>query len=268
MSDSISTLDDNYIRLGRAAVLVAHEQPQRSSDDVMDHFKRGLFAGEFDAPPYGFGERRNDPSYWLHMEIEAPRCTLPPSQAALKVRPKQLYGVNRETVASVPLMTDALPGARADWEPLFDFGAPDYTAEGVYSALVAIPFRNFSKRGRQELEAIIAPKAKLALWFERRGWPRPRFLTKVVEKQRDAVEATSSETAAPDERPSGRPQKPAWPRIGELVRKLAGEHPDWQKKRLAFEAWRRAREEFSESELPSVATIQRSMVEILDGGSG
>ena len=269
MSISISTLDDNYIRLGRAAALVAQERPQRGPDDVMDHFKRGLFAGEFDAPSYEFGEDRNDPNYWLHMEIEVPPCTLPPSQAALKVRPKQLYGVGRDTVASVLLTTDALPGARADWERVFDFGAPDYSAEGAYSALVAIPFRNFSKRGRQELEAIIAPKAKLALWFERRGWPTPRFLRKAAEKQRgmDVVQAIGSETAAADERPSGRPQKPAWPRLGELVRQLASEHPDWQKKRLAFEARSRAAKEFSESELPSVATIQRNMVELLDSGS-
>jgi hypothetical protein len=63
----------------------------------------------------------------------------------------------------------------------------------------------------------------------------------------------------------GRPRKTAWPRIVELARQLARENPDWQKKRLAFEVWRRARDEFSESELPSVATLQRSMVEILDG---
>jgi hypothetical protein len=44
--------------------------------------------------------------------------------------------------------------------------------------------------------------------------------------------------------------------------------PDWQKKRLAFEAWSRAKKEFSGNDLPSVATIQRSMVEILDAGSG
>ena len=39
-------------------------------------------------------------------------------------------------------------------------------------------------------------------------------------------------------------------------------------KRLAYEAWQLACREFSEAELPSVATIQRSMVEILGGGSG
>jgi hypothetical protein len=57
-------------------------------------------------------------------------------------------------------------------------------------------------------------------------------------------------------------------RILQLVQRLASDHPDWQKKRLAFEAWSLARGQFSESELPSVTTIQRSMVEILEGGAG
>jgi hypothetical protein len=60
--------------------------------------------------PFYVGETRNEPGKWLHMEIEVPKCALPPSQAALQVRPKQLYGVNRETIASVLLTTDALPG--------------------------------------------------------------------------------------------------------------------------------------------------------------
>jgi hypothetical protein len=54
----------------------------------------------------------------------------------------------------------------------------------------------------------------------------------------------------------------------QLARELPDPNPDWQKKRLAYEAWQLARREFSEAELPSVATIQRSMVEILGGGSG
>jgi hypothetical protein len=133
-----------------------------------------------------------------------------------------------------------------------------------------MPFRDFPERGRQELEAIIVPKAKLARWFEERGLPAPKVLMATVQKEPepDAVQGTrsiSSESAAADRRPAGRPVKAAWPRIVELVRQLANEHPDWQKKRLAFEAWSRAGDEFSETELPSVATIQRSMVQILDG---
>ena len=69
----------------------------------------------------------------------------------------------------------------------------------------------------------------------------------------------------PTMRSQGRPPKAAWPRVVRIVHQLRGEHPDWQKKHLAYEAWQIARTEFSESELPSVATIQRSMAEILGG---
>jgi len=262
MAAYFSPLDTDYLRLGQAAALLARERGQCTPADIMDLFKRALFSGELEAPPFEVGETRNDPSNWLHMEIEAPRCTLPPSQAGLKPRPKELYGVNRGTVASVLLTTNALPGDRADWERVFDIGEPDDRQENAFSALVAIPFRDFPEHGRQELEAIITPKAKLAVWFEQCGLPPPAFLARAAETRR------GSEMDAPEARPSGRPQKPAWPRIAQLVRQLASEHPDWQKKNLAFEAWSRAREEFSEHELPSVTTIQRSMVEILDGGSG
>ncbi len=273
MAAYFSPLDTDYLRLGQAAALLARERGQCTPADIMDLFKRALFEGELDAPPFEIGETRNDPSNWLHMEIEAPRCTLPPSQAGLKPRPKELYGVNRGTVASVLLTTDALPGDRADWERVFDVGEPDYRQENAFSALVAIPFRDFPEHGRQELEAIITPKAKLALWFAKRGLPQPMFLLRATAKQRasdtDAdLKSPGAEMEARDARRSGRPQKPAWPRIAQLVRQLAGEHPDWQKKQLAFEAWSLARAEFAEDELPSVATIQRSMVEILDGGSG
>lgn len=164
----------------------------------MDIFKRSLFAGNLDAPAFQVGETRNDPSNWLHMEIETPRCSLPPNQATLKIRPKQLYGVGRSTVASVLLTTDALPGARVDWGAVFDIGTPDYTSEGAYSALAAIPFRDFPERGRRELEAIIAPIAKLTAWFEQLGWPVWAFLA------RAAVKAPGSGGAGRQSRGAGR----------------------------------------------------------------
>jgi hypothetical protein len=81
-------------------------------------------------------------------------------------------------------------------------------------------------------------------------------------------QSRSAETSTSEARPVGRPQKRAWPRVVELVRQLAAEHRDSQKKELAGEAWKRASREFSEHELPSEATIQRHMAEILGGGSG
>src|SRR5262245_16520649 len=107
LTSTISPLNGDYIRLGCAAMLIARERDCCTADDVMDLFKRALFLGDFDPPPLTFGMTREDPSNWLHMEIEVPRCSLPRSQAALKVRPKQLCGVNRETVARVLLTSGA-----------------------------------------------------------------------------------------------------------------------------------------------------------------
>jgi hypothetical protein len=110
MSESISAFDGNYVRFGQVAALLAPERAQCAFDDVMDLVKPAVLAGEFDPPSFEVGETREDPCNWLHMEIEAPRCMLPPDQAALSVRPKQLYGVNLSTIASALVTTDALPG--------------------------------------------------------------------------------------------------------------------------------------------------------------
>ena len=160
-----------------------------------------------------------------------------------------------------------------EWEPLLDIIAPPYTGEKGFSALVAIPFRDFPERGRKELEALLIPIVKLVPWLEKRGWTLPGFLATAAAKTQGSDAAASArssvlETSTRLTRPAGRPQKRAWPRVIEFVRQLAKENPDWQKKELAGEAWKRASKQFSESELPSEATIQRHMVDILNGGSG
>src|SRR5262249_49644463 len=116
MFTTISPLNGDYIRLGCAALIIARQRECCTADDIMDVLKRALFLGDLDPPPnYGL-TTRDDPTNWLHMAIEIPSCLLHFSQATLKVRPKQLYGVGRETVASILLTTNALPGDRAHWE--------------------------------------------------------------------------------------------------------------------------------------------------------
>ena len=232
MMTHIPPFDDGCVRLGRAAELIARERDDATADDNMDAFKRAIFAGEL-----------NHDSAGLQMEIEVPRCTLPPEVAAMSVRPRALYGVNRSTVASVLLCADALPGEWADWERLFDIAVPDRDEELPYVTLARIPFRDYPETGRRELEALLVSKAKLGAWLTARRMP----------------------PLSPE--PRGRPHKPAWPRVVELVRELHCAHPEWQKKQLAFEAWALARQEFPEDALPSVGTIQRDMVAILGGGS-
>lgn len=222
-------LNDGLVRLGRVAEVIARERDDASAEDIMDAFKRAIFLGEL-----------NHDSAGLHMEIEVPRCTLPPEVAEMSVRPRALYGVNRSTVASVLMCADALPGERADWDRLL-YGA-DRDEDLPYVTLARIPFRDYPETGRRELEALLVSKAKLSTWLAAR------------------------QMMSPLPAPRGRPQKPAWPRVVELVRELHRAHTDWQKKQLAFEAWTLARQEFPEDELPSVGTIQRDMVAILGGG--
>ena len=232
MMTHIPPFDDGCVRLGRAAELIARDRDDATPDDVMDAFKRAIFTGEMDHNSAG-----------LQMEIMVPRCTLPPDVAAMAVRPRALYGVNRCTVVSVLMCADALPGARSDWERLFDIAVPNRDEELPYVTLARIPYRDYPESGRRELEALLVSKAKLGAWLAAR-----RMMPLLPE-------------------PRGRPHKPAWPRVVELVRELHRAHPDWQKKQLAFEAWSLARQEFPEDALPSVGTIQRDMVAILGGGS-
>lgn len=266
ITDSISPLDDGFMRFGHLAMLMAEENAHRAYEDIMDRFKRAVFAGEFE-PPHIFTPDRDNPVNWLHMEIVIPRCELTPAQAELEPRPKRFYGVGRETILSVLFTSHALPGAVERWTPLLDPREPGHSSDQAAAALAAIPFREFPDRGRLEFEAIVVPKVKLVGWLEAHCEDPPAFLTNkpAMSGSGSIVPVVGEDISA---RPPGRPHKPAWPRIVQLVRELRDANPDWQKKRLAYEAWQLARREFSQAELPSVATIQRSMVEILGGGSG
>ena len=154
VSDSISPLDDGYMRFGHVALLMAEENEQRAYEDIIDRFKRAVFAGELEPPPI-FTPDRDNPVNWLHMEIVIPRCELTPAQAELEPRPKRFYGVGRGTIVSVLYTSGALPGDVACWSPLFDSSAPDYSEDQVPSTLAAIPFREFPDCGRLDIEALV-----------------------------------------------------------------------------------------------------------------
>jgi hypothetical protein len=265
ITDSISPLDNGFMRLGHVAMLMAEENEHRAYEDIMDRFKRAVFAGEFE-PPHIFTPDRDNPVNWLHMEIVIPPFELTRGQAALEPQPKRFYGVGRETIVSVLYTSDALPGKAEQWSELIEPRGRSAEPEEAPRVLAAIPLREFPDRGRLAFEALVIPRGKLIAWLEAQGERLPTFLADKRANQSGAVVPVVGEDIST--RPPGRPHKPAWPRIVQLVRELRDANPDWQKKRLAYEAWQLARREFTEAELPSVATIQRSMVEILGGGSG
>ena len=263
MMHSRSPLDEGFLRLRRAAELIARERFDMTPDDVMDAFKRAIFAGDLDD---------DDLSPRLQMEITMPRCMLPPAIAEMDVLPRELYGVNRSTIASVMLCTGALPGNRAHWEHLFDIAVPNRDPELPYWTLATIPFRDFPEAGRRELEALLVSKTMLSFWHAQQNGPtgpHPRipYLDCSDNGETDAAKRTAPSAPAIEPRRQGRPEKRAWSRIVHLVRELHRKRPDWQKKQLAIEAWALARHEFPDRELPSPGTIQRAMAHILGGGS-
>jgi hypothetical protein len=164
----ISPLNDDFIRLGSAAALVARARQRCTADDIKDLFKRALSLGEFDPLPDKPIQRASFRPIGFTWRL--PPCTLPPGQAALTVLPRQTYALNRESIVSVLHSTDDLPGDYAHWDTLlFSSNSPHYRSEDAFTALAAIPYRDFPERGRVELEAIFAPKIKLVTWSRQHG---------------------------------------------------------------------------------------------------
>jgi len=123
MPDHISPLDERFITLGRAAMLIAKENPATSPAKVLDQFSRAIFAGEFDPPAVNLVDEeaikmRNAPENWLHILIETPAVWLSPEQRKLSPRPVEYFGANRSTVTSVMYSMDALPGHGDQWSSM------------------------------------------------------------------------------------------------------------------------------------------------------
>lgn len=250
MADLATVLDDGYVPLGGAANGLSRRLPGSAPDEFMELFKTALFNGEFDDGPEEMGETGVE---WLRTAAET--C-------------KRRYGFTRDSVVRMLLRADALPTDPAVRESLFDVIAIMKGEPAGYGVLARTRFKDYPERGQRELEALMVRRSVLASFLRRRY--RVSWLADTDSNQPPVLELPPANEnfrrlVGKPAQVRGRPCKIAWPRIVELARQLAREHPDWQRKRIAFEAWSCARDEFNESELPSVATIQRSMVEILDG---
>jgi len=275
MPAHISPLDPRFISLGGAAALAAGTRRGLHPDAVKDSLTRAIFAGAFEPPAVDlFDEtalrKRDAPEHWLQIQIDALPGTLTPEQAALRPRPQDYFAAGRETIASVMQSLGALPGDGEQWMRLLgDPERPDGKT-AAFAALTRTPWRHYPESGRDYLEAILIPKGKLDRWFALRNLDMAvtcgtsgagaRFGT-------NSAEIPSSPEKSSRERGQGRPLKAAWARIREAVFKIFRENPHIQMKGLAFEARALVAKEFPEEEVPSVATIQRKLCDILRDGS-
>ena len=105
----ISPTNDAFVRLGRAADMIAAENETLTREDVMDAFKSSIFHGDWEFPPQTSEDEARQPRR-LQMEIPVPTSTLPPVLQSLELRPRAFYAVNRSTIASVMYCARALPG--------------------------------------------------------------------------------------------------------------------------------------------------------------
>jgi hypothetical protein len=249
VADLATVLDDGYVPLGGAADGLSRRLPGSAADEFMELFKTALFNGEFDDEPEEMGETGVE---WLRTAAET--C-------------KRRYGFTRDSVVRMLLRADALPTDPAVRESLFDVIAIMKGEAAGYDVLARTRFIDYPERGQRELEALMVRRSVLASFLRRRyrvSWPADTDSNQPPVLDLPPANENFRRLIRKPAELRGRPCKIAWPRVVELARHVAREHPDWQRKRIAFEAWSCARDEFNESELPSVATIQRSMVEILD----
>jgi hypothetical protein len=186
----------------------------------MELFKAAIFKGESDDGPEEMGETGIE---WLRTAAET--C-------------KRRYGFTRDSVVRMLLRADALPPDPAVRESLFDVIAIMKGEAPGYDEQSRTPSNDYPERGRRELEALMVQRSVLADFL------RSRY------RVSSPVGADGNQPPALDLPPAnenfrrlirkpaqfrGRRCKIAWPRIVELARQLASEHPDWQRKRLAFE---------------------------------
>ena len=194
----ITPTNSAFVRLGRAADMIAAENETLTREDVMDAFKSSIFHGDWEFPPQTSEDEARAPRR-LQMEIPVPASTLPPVLQSLDLRPRAFYAVNRSTIASVMYCASALPGDHADWKRLFDYAEPDYDMDLPYRTLSAIPFRQYPDNGRHELEILLAPKATLAVWLGSHRLPVPQALggRLLVQSQSTAVHSHDTEPSEP-----------------------------------------------------------------------
>ncbi len=262
----ISPLDDDYISLKRAALLIARDQPGVEPNEIMDLFKHAIFAGEFERPETHIDAASHIEEWNLPLlRIEAPRTKRVQPRLALEHQPQEYFPVKAVTIAEILIERDALPGRAEDWAAFTDFPQNPKVVDDLHHALARIPYRAFPANAHAILGDICLAKIKLRAWMMFKGYALPAFLKDVRSSARPTLRLVHSLTEdTSSEAPRGRPRKAAWPRIKELVRELHSANPETPHKVLAFDARKIAAGEFGEKDLPSLETIQRQMKRLLE----
>ncbi|WP_417624035.1 hypothetical protein [Paremcibacter congregatus] len=280
MNEYISHLDETYISFSAAAELIAHGQPDISTEEMMVTFKYYLFQGDFECTA---SDNRHDMKNWLHVPYMPP----PGEQAIAEgstgtlvpaVETRRYYGMNLVSLLSVLICEEALPGPVDAWNNLYDLSQTEQGQKILCRWLALFPFADYPDHGRTLIGEILISREKLKRWLSSRHNIHPDRLLALDRKQDESPrlrlvppaeattaspEAANDNVTAEDLSARGRPRKAGWDRIGELVRELHQTESGKLRKVLAYEAYARALNEFPENELPTISSIVRNMSRLL-----
>ncbi len=216
----ISPLDGNYISLKRAALLIAREQPGIEPDDIMELFKHAIFTCEFEREACGIhGIGPTDDRNLPLVRIEAPPGNGFVPRLPLDAQPQEFFAVKSQTVAENLSERDALPGSAEDSAAFAQFPRSEGVMSDMLRALAHIPYSTFPARAQTILGDILLAKGKLQAWMMFKGYELPAFL-RDLPPPADCGHPKSVDDPV-DKPPRGRPRKPGWTRVEQLVREDA-----------------------------------------------
>lgn len=267
-----SLMDASCIRFDAASELIAQRDPAITRLAALDLLVRAVWNGDFEPPPLSLHsptpaqhEARAHPDAWMFVPIAAPRALLTPEQAALSIRPVELYKAGRDTIINVMYCNGHLPGDAEGWHALLDWRVeePARRQAEALSALARIPVSAYTEDARVYLASLIIPRAKLQAWLDSCS-AKLHGLFVPAERVAPAPPAAANDTGeAATAHRRGRPVLAAWPRIEAAAHQINREHPALPRKVLAGQLHELALGEFDEDDVPNEATILRRLGGIL-----
>ncbi|AXE62805.1 hypothetical protein BBF93_00210 [Hyphomonas sp. CACIAM 19H1] len=272
MAEPGSLMDASCIRFDAASELIAQRDPAITRLAALDLLVRAVWNGDFEPPPLSLHwptpaqiEARAHPDAWMFVPIELPRAWLTKEQAALSIRPVELFKAGRDAIINVMYCNGHLPGDAEGWHALLDWKVeePARRQAEALSALARIPVSAYTAEARVYLASLIIPRAKLQAWLDSCS---ANFHGLFVSAERaspvpPAAANDTGEVATAHRR--GRPVLAAWPMIEAAAHQINQEHPDLPRKVLAGQLHALALGEFDEDDVPNEATILRRLGSIL-----
>ena len=181
MQTFVSPLNDDFISLKRAALLIAHERPSIEPEEIMEMFKHAIFAREFEREEITVGgvEPADDWNLPL-LRIEMPLRSDFVRRLPLEAQPQEYFAVGGASIAQVLSERDALPGTADVWCAFANSARRPGIVDDALYALAHIPYSAFPPKARDILGNIVLAKIKLRTWMAFKRYELPSFLRDVA----------------------------------------------------------------------------------------